>query len=638
MARPALPICLLPRRGGDKEPLVWGEAEDGGLVHISDVSSGLRCACLCPGCGARLVARKGTIMEHHFAHYRTAPCKHAYESALHKLAKEVLDGERTMLLPKVGARFYRQELTTHEQAIYQFDDAMLEHRLDQIVPDVIVRKGRSRLLVEIYVTHACGPEKIERIRVLGLSCVEVDLSRLPRDASREEVKDALLGAAPRQWIYNPKVDQAHALLRQTIARQEEEQRQVALRKAGARAAKIAQVVRAVERIRAAPPLQDERDTAAIRAVAKAGFTSAIGHALPGDDCLALPRRHWQALVMRDFVMRHMGQTDLMHIPIGQKPLFEHLRGEGLLRPDLPSFFDAGETAELTALVPGFRSPYQLIGDYLDWLIGRAILTRWDKGRWMVCESARQDWEDKKKRDARLLVQAGQWRTRAQKLVDALPRDEGTGFALDSWWTMTLPQWNTSLEAMFAFDTGRLWSIERSLDAIEALVLRGGKPVSDLLGLPVDHANMRAIDKEARRIAAEQAADAAKETAERARRRASIAKDARMALGDEAEAWLASPQPGLGSTSPITSADASIDGYYSASGKLAEAARVRSARLDRERLRKQLLDAADGARKPAHARLFLTSPNPAWHNRHPIESCVDETSFERLRRAMIEVAR
>src|SRR3546814_3132537 len=107
---------------------------------------------------------------------------------------------RELLLPEVRAEIGDQELVTHKEEVHQFDDAILENHLDAIVPDVIVRKGNHRLLVEMYVTHRCGPEKIQRIMDLGLSCVEIDLRRIPSDATREQVADALLGQARRYGI------------------------------------------------------------------------------------------------------------------------------------------------------------------------------------------------------------------------------------------------------------------------------------------------------------------------------------------------------------------------------------------------------------------------------------------------------
>lgn len=66
------------------------------LVHIGAVANGLACECVCPGCGARLVARnQGTVKAAHFAHYKAV----GLQTALHLAAKEVFLQHQTFRLP-----------------------------------------------------------------------------------------------------------------------------------------------------------------------------------------------------------------------------------------------------------------------------------------------------------------------------------------------------------------------------------------------------------------------------------------------------------------------------------------------------------------------------------------------------------
>jgi hypothetical protein len=57
-AAEVFPLTEFACRDG-RESLVFGERADGTMAHVSEVSSGLECNCVCPGCGTRLVARKG---------------------------------------------------------------------------------------------------------------------------------------------------------------------------------------------------------------------------------------------------------------------------------------------------------------------------------------------------------------------------------------------------------------------------------------------------------------------------------------------------------------------------------------------------------------------------------------------------
>ena len=61
----------------------------GDLVHITEVERGLACGCICPCCENQLIARKGPIVAHHFAH-AGENCEGGAETALHLAAKEIL--------------------------------------------------------------------------------------------------------------------------------------------------------------------------------------------------------------------------------------------------------------------------------------------------------------------------------------------------------------------------------------------------------------------------------------------------------------------------------------------------------------------------------------------------------------------
>src|SRR5580658_8030351 len=75
--------------------------QNGKLVDISSVESGLACNCVCPSCGQRLVAKKGEINQHHFAHHNAIECEGAVETALHIYAKNILEKHKRMVLPPV---------------------------------------------------------------------------------------------------------------------------------------------------------------------------------------------------------------------------------------------------------------------------------------------------------------------------------------------------------------------------------------------------------------------------------------------------------------------------------------------------------------------------------------------------------
>ena len=60
---------------------------DGEYIHIKDAVSGAK-GYFCPECGSPFVARKGSVKQHHFAHFKGAKC--TGESSLHAVWKHSL--------------------------------------------------------------------------------------------------------------------------------------------------------------------------------------------------------------------------------------------------------------------------------------------------------------------------------------------------------------------------------------------------------------------------------------------------------------------------------------------------------------------------------------------------------------------
>lgn len=207
-------VCTMTRHvpqrySSSSAKLVYGVDAAGRIRHISEVDRGFACGCVCPACAAPLNARKGDEKVHHFGHRGSFSCANAPETALHKLAKEIVSTKRRLFVPEVKAEYKSVTKVIHGGKIVCFDKAVEEARhLKDLVPDVHVERGGHHLLIEIYVTHACDELKRSGLRDSGIAAVEIDLSRFPRDASRSEVQDAVIEHAERRWLFHPKIDAA----------------------------------------------------------------------------------------------------------------------------------------------------------------------------------------------------------------------------------------------------------------------------------------------------------------------------------------------------------------------------------------------------------------------------------------------
>lgn len=185
--------------------------KDNKLVQIFDVESGLKCNCFCPACGHPLVAKKGSVVMHHFAHHKQSDCQTALETSLHLAAKKVIEDAGYIMLPKVRDDiFYLRQIELSDSMKLYFDKIYLEKRFDDFIPDIIIEKNNKLLFVEIYVTHSVDGIKLDKIQKSKISTIEVDLSKekyqIDFNKLKEQVVDSLEN---KKWLYNSKRDDLH---------------------------------------------------------------------------------------------------------------------------------------------------------------------------------------------------------------------------------------------------------------------------------------------------------------------------------------------------------------------------------------------------------------------------------------------
>ena len=111
-----------------------------------------------------------------------------------------------MVIPPVYVEFPQsgkpKELISKEREI-SIDDVELEKRFDDIIPDIVVYSGDKYFFIEIYVTHPIDDEKLKKLKEKKICTIEIDLSKIKRDISVEELSDILLKSSDRKsWKYN----------------------------------------------------------------------------------------------------------------------------------------------------------------------------------------------------------------------------------------------------------------------------------------------------------------------------------------------------------------------------------------------------------------------------------------------------
>ena len=192
-----------------------------------EVERGLACGCICASCGHRLEAHQGDIKAPYFAHDDGAECAAAYQTALHILAKEVLQEEKKLLLPSLrvypsedlGSPVLRKKVSQEvvkKGITVEAREVDLERKIGGLIPDVIFRVGAKALLVEIWVTHRVDEDKKRKIESLDLPTIEFDFSKMDRVVTKKDLRAVLVlgrslpGFGGGRWIFHPKRKQVQA--------------------------------------------------------------------------------------------------------------------------------------------------------------------------------------------------------------------------------------------------------------------------------------------------------------------------------------------------------------------------------------------------------------------------------------------
>lgn len=89
-------------------------------------------------------------------------------------------------------------------------EVLLEKKVSDIIPDIVISLNGRKCLVEIAVTHFVDQEKVQKIAQIGLPLLEIDLSNFYNfDISKTTIRQAVLSELDnRKWIYNPKEAEA----------------------------------------------------------------------------------------------------------------------------------------------------------------------------------------------------------------------------------------------------------------------------------------------------------------------------------------------------------------------------------------------------------------------------------------------
>ncbi len=210
------------------------------MVDVAEVESGKACGCFCPSCEEPLQARKGEVLVYHFAHLPGSDrnCEFAPETALHKMAKQILWEEKQIVLPPLTlqetlfdnrGKPHKQKLEICSQSAIYFDSVVLEKAADKIRPDVTAEKDGKTIYIEIYVTNKLSNTKKKFIREENLPTIEVNLSKFLKENtfSKPILKELIINKVQNKtWIHHPNYLKSKLELTKKLAEQVKQSNEV----------------------------------------------------------------------------------------------------------------------------------------------------------------------------------------------------------------------------------------------------------------------------------------------------------------------------------------------------------------------------------------------------------------------------
>ncbi len=180
--------------------IVWGYKPDGTRLFIDGARRGsvdhLKCEC-----GAELIARKGDVRSHHFAHASRAArsCNEAHLDALSKFSADVLARSREVKLPPIAGKL---QTTSFVEVSPEVFGAYAGVRIARGSAD-----HRRELCILFKVRRRKTPVLKEKFAQSGISAMVVDLSQF-RNLPDERIAKAIAFEAERSWLHNTRHPEA----------------------------------------------------------------------------------------------------------------------------------------------------------------------------------------------------------------------------------------------------------------------------------------------------------------------------------------------------------------------------------------------------------------------------------------------
>lgn len=161
--------------------------ETGRYYDAGEVSSGLKCNCICKECGTELEAVKRRIprTKNYFRHANKLNCKGGLESLFHQVAKQILKESN--------------ELHISHRELFSYSQCDIEIPKYEKQPDAYISNESTSLIVEIFFWHRIDRKTLRTYLDNNERVLEIDISSERKEIfDYEYVKELILSKATRK--------------------------------------------------------------------------------------------------------------------------------------------------------------------------------------------------------------------------------------------------------------------------------------------------------------------------------------------------------------------------------------------------------------------------------------------------------
>lgn len=207
----------------------FGLRQDGRVYEPREVPLGKACGCICPGCGAPLLAvhAPSDKLIPHFKHQTETTCTTGFDSAVHRAILQVLTDKNSLWVPPLrtdieivdamGIPHKARELLL-PGGLLPLTNIRLEPWPDSPRPDILAdAEFHGPLLVDVRTAKPVADEKLAELRKQRLPVLELDVSTV-RNVNMEELTSLLLTQSLQMtWKYHPLIADKEAAFRKKVA-------------------------------------------------------------------------------------------------------------------------------------------------------------------------------------------------------------------------------------------------------------------------------------------------------------------------------------------------------------------------------------------------------------------------------------